>query len=200
MSKDDELVLCCEAADLVLLDNPKGFVYTDFVKVNKFLRKAKLSFITRGVCETNESWKQIIPYCYFRHVSANDHFFAYQRGPKGNEDRLKAKWSVGVGGHINPIDQSGKTSVFWEALDRELREETTVSKYISTAKGVLYDDADEVGRVHLGIIVEVMALDKDLASREESITNTGFFPLKEIATKSLEGWSRLVVDKLSLTE
>src|SRR5262245_26783317 len=60
----------------------------------------------RSEMEADPSFKQFIPYCLFRWVDANGmvHFFEYQRGGGSGEARLRAKCSVGIGGHISSID------------------------------------------------------------------------------------------------
>ena len=58
-------------------------------------------FMDRGTAEEDPSHKQLIPYCVFR---CGDKILHYTRGKAGGESRLHAKISVGVGGHINPID------------------------------------------------------------------------------------------------
>ena len=58
-------------------------------------------FIDRGAAEEDPSFKQLIPYCLFKH---GDRYLHYVRGKSGGESRLHAKGSVGIGGHINPVD------------------------------------------------------------------------------------------------
>jgi len=56
----------------------------------------------RAQAEDDPSHKQIIPYALFRH---NGKFINYMRSKSGGESRLHAKRSMGIGGHINPVDE-----------------------------------------------------------------------------------------------
>ena len=69
--------------------------------VARLLDPANHFFMDRGAAEEDPTHKQIIPYCVFRH---GDRVLHYTRGKAGGESRLHAKISVGVGGHVNPVD------------------------------------------------------------------------------------------------
>src|SRR4030042_1570946 len=58
-------------------------------------------FINRSEAEKDPSYKQIIPYVIMCH---NGKFLSYVRGKKAGEKRLLGLRSIGIGGHINPID------------------------------------------------------------------------------------------------
>ena len=58
-------------------------------------------FMDRGEAEDDPSHKQLIPYALFHYKGK---FLNYQRGKSGGEARLHAKRSLGIGGHINPVD------------------------------------------------------------------------------------------------
>lgn len=197
MSKNDELVLVCKAEDLRLLGDPKGFAQRDGGTLQQFFKKASLTYLARRVAETDESHKQIIPYCLIRNINDKSKYFVYQRSKKAGEDRLHDLYSLGVGGHINPVlKDCPDQDIFWENVDRELHEETTIEQYISHTRGVLYDDSNPVGRVHLGIVIDVFPFKSDIKSKDEAVINTSFMTLQEASEKNLEGWSRIIVDKL----
>src|SRR5438132_3277038 len=58
-------------------------------------------FTPRSPAETNPALKQIIPYVLLVH---GDRVFHYVRGKKSGEQRLVAKGSIGIGGHMNDGD------------------------------------------------------------------------------------------------
>jgi predicted NUDIX family phosphoesterase len=60
-------------------------------------------FLARGQAENDPSYKQIIPYALIAHGETVLH---YVRGKKAGEQRLVAKGSIGIGGHMNDSDES----------------------------------------------------------------------------------------------
>ena len=56
-------------------------------------------FLPRPRAERDPSWKQIIPYAVVHH---RQRVFLMQRSGRGGEPRLYNRFSIGVGGHINP--------------------------------------------------------------------------------------------------
>jgi predicted NUDIX family phosphoesterase len=108
-------------------------------------------FMNRDLAERDERYKQIIPYVVLRYV---DSIFSYVRGKKSSETRLMAMRSIGVGGHIEPIDQSLFSSdrdMYLEAARREVNEEVKLdTMYREHVVALINDDSTEVGKVHLG--------------------------------------------------
>ncbi len=63
-------------------------------------------FMDRGEAENDPTHKQLIPYCIFRVKDpSGTRYLHYTRGKAGGESRLHAAVSIGIGGHINPVDQ-----------------------------------------------------------------------------------------------
>src|SRR5213595_4348960 len=58
-------------------------------------------FIPRPQAESNPDYKQIIPYVLIVFQNTVLH---YVRGKKAGEQRLIAKGSIGIGGHLNDAD------------------------------------------------------------------------------------------------
>lgn len=168
----------------------------------------QLSYRPRGEMEEDPSYKQLIPYVLFRFVDDEGvtQLFNYQRGSGNGEARLRAKRSVGVGGHISTVDadavakatgQSG--DVYREGLERELAEEVTINaSYKESCVGILNDDATEVGKVHLGVVHLFDLQLPDMKSNEADIVDTCFKPLSEIAEalEQYESWSQIAVKAL----
>lgn len=64
-----------------------------------------LNFIRRGWCEKDTRYIQLLPYIvFYKKIGKRYRIFVYQRGKGVGEERLAMNCSVGVGGHINPLD------------------------------------------------------------------------------------------------
>ncbi|MEM6655421.1 MAG: phosphoesterase [Planctomycetota bacterium] len=168
------------------------------------LECGELSYQPRGEMELDPSHKQLIPYVVFRHRTADGGptIFTYRRGAGGGEARLRAKRSVGVGGHISIVDAHAAAAsgdVYRQGLERELAEEVAIdSPYRESCIGLINDDATDVGRVHLGV-VHVFDLDGPRVSpREEDIADPRFEPLEQVANDldAYESWSQIAVEAL----
>ena len=163
-----------------------------------------LSYRPRDTVEDDPSYKQLIPYCVFRHTPGGQppQYFSYVRS-KGGEVRLDAKRSVGVGGHISSDDGDVGQIAYDTGMRRELDEEVAIDAgYSQQLIGLLNDDSNEVGRVHLGL-VHLFDLDRpQVSSREASIAEAGFAPLSELRLKfdQFETWSQIVLDHLLKTD
>jgi predicted NUDIX family phosphoesterase len=154
-------------------------------------------FTPRAPAETNPSLKQIIPYVLLVH---GDQVFHYVRGKKSGEQRLVAKGSVGIGGHMNDGDEglfSLDHDAYLAAVQREVAEEMFIeTPYTNHIVALLNDDSNEVGKVHLGV-VHIFRLASDAARKRESvITEAGFVPIAELRSRqdALESWSQMCVD------
>ena len=120
------------------------------------LDPACTSYRPRAEVEEDPGFKQLIPYCIFRH---GGRVFHYKRGGRQGEGRLHSKRSIGIGGHISSIDENGNGSSYLEGMHREIQEEVVLdSTYRQSCVGLINDDLTDVGKVHLGI-VHVVELD-----------------------------------------
>lgn len=164
------------------------------------LDPAYISFRPRDKMENDPSFKQLIPYCLFRHAGE---LFHYKRGKAQGEGRLHSKRSIGVGGHISTQDQNESVSIYLEAMHREIDEEVYLeTTYRDTCVGLLNDDTSEVGRVHLGI-VHIFDLDAPkVRPREESMLETGFASTADLLrdVDQFETWSQLCLTHLFATK
>ena len=159
-------------------------------------------FTPRGPAETNPELKQIIPYVLLVH---GDRVFHYVRGKKAGEQRLVAKGSVGIGGHMNDGDEhlpgihNLDLDHYNEAVRREVAEEVFIeTKFTNHIVALLNDDSNEVGKVHLGV-VHIFRLESDAVRKRESvITESGFLTIAELRSRrdALETWSQLCLDGL----
>ncbi len=163
-----------------------------------FLRPGVAHFMDRALAEESPQFKQIIAYAIFCHEGR---VLAYARTAKGNEARLHDKYSLGIGGHINPVDGlADNLGTYLAGVEREIREEICFS---GTAKQELYavinDDTNEVGSVHLGIVHRFELDSDEVRPNEKALDKLAFRTLDELAGPlhdKLETWSAICVEAL----
>jgi predicted NUDIX family phosphoesterase len=185
-----------------LFDELGSFQGLNF-KSEKYL-KAILSrgsnfFIPRPEAEGNPAYKQIIPYAL---IVFQNKVLHYVRGKKAGEQRLIAKGSIGIGGHMNETDESlfaMDEQAYRAGVEREVNEEIKIDTlFEDQIVALLNDDSTEVGRVHLGV-VHIFKLDEPkVQKREAMITALTFLTKAELMGRreSLENWSQICVDSL----
>ena len=156
-------------------------------------------FLPRPEAESDPTYKQIIPYALLVH---EDRILHYVRGKKAGEQRLVAKGSIGIGGHLNDDDESlfaWDENAYRAGVEREVNEELSLeTKFSDQIVALLNDDTTEVGRVHLGV-VHLFRLDQPtVQKREAMITNLAFLSPDELRAQrdQLETWSQICVDSL----
>lgn len=163
-------------------------------------------FARRDQVEEDPSLKQIIPYTIVRHT---ERIFLVGRTRRGSETRLREKLSVGLGGHINPVDnqpdlfptaasgsgidpggmagglrpaegESAGTLVD-AAMARELTEEVDLpAGWRARPIGVLNDDVEPVGRVHFGLVYVADVASPDVRIRETNKLTGAFATMAEV--------------------
>lgn len=184
----------------------------------ELLAECEPQFLPRAQVEPDVQYKQLIPYL----VVTNDQdsaallrlkprrIFRYIRTKKQGETRLHTKHSIGIGGHINPADQPGDnlqftTSTMWQTIsrasDRELDEELNLpTSLTSVGAGLLNDDSNIVGQVHLGL-VSLLNVRHAEARDPEEMAEAGFvdFPARrqdgtlEAMIAHFETWSQILL-------
>lgn len=165
----------------------------------RFLDPANNFFLSRDAAEDDPSHKQIIPYAIFHHKGR---VLCYTRGKKSGEQRLASKQSIGIGGHINTEDAQASSlerKTYEIGVDREVNEELRLGgPYRQSVVGLLNDDSNEVGQVHLGVVHWFDLESDDVAANEDNITRLRFLSLEELAAEreTLETWSQLCLDFL----
>lgn len=151
---------------------------------------AKGEFKRRGDIEENPSFQQIIPYIVFRY---KDKYFLMQRTAKHDEKRLADMYSLGIGGHINRKDLKEGEDVFNWAR-REFMEEVDYKGNLNLSiLGILNDDNDEVGKVHLGVVILAEGDTGEIQVRDEHKSGEFMF-LEEASKLKLENWSKILVE------
>lgn len=161
------------------------------------------SWRPRAGVEDDPSFKQLIPYCVLAWWSPDGrrHCFAYTRGGGQSEARLRAKRSLGIGGHISSTDGGRGDDTSYDAgMRRELAEEIAIAGgWTGRCVGLINDDSNAVGRVHLGI-VHLLELDRpEVSPRESELVECGFEPLEALLAdrERFETWSQIVLDALA---
>lgn len=155
------------------------------------LIKKQYQLQPRVSAEYDAHFKQIIPYLVCMH---NNHYFVLQRTAHTTEQRLKNKLSLGVGGHLHQQDMQGDSIVDWAA--REWREEVAYAGACRTSVlGLLNDERNSVGQVHLGCVVLMQLEIPHIAVRSE--LKCGSFMTYEQCQEEyarFEPWSQILID------
>jgi len=116
-------------------------------------------FRPRAEMEVDRSWKQVIPYLVLRD---GPRYFLMRRTQAGTDARLHDRWSIGVGGHLNPGDRD-----LAGGLRREWAEEIAADfEPEFRLVGLLNDDSTEVGSVHVGAVYVADAGGRPVTIRE----------------------------------
>ena len=156
-------------------------------------------FLQRDLAEDDPGHKQIIPYAIFRH---GDKFLHYVRGGGSGERRLASKGSIGIGGHINDVDYAASSldkDTYTNGVDREIDEELNISgDHTQEIHGLINDDSNEVGQVHLGVVHLFTLESNQVTAGEDNIVDLQFLSLEELEAKhdELETWSQICVQGL----
>ncbi len=153
-------------------------------------------YLDRALAEDDPRFKQLIPYVV---VTDQASVFLMHRTDAGGDVRLHGKASVGVGGHLNPVD-AGEDPLM-AGLRREWAEELDAPwDPAFELIGLLNDDTNPVGAVHLGVVFRVEAAGRQIDVREHDKLLGGFATPREVAGAwdRLETWSRLVAEALGL--
>jgi predicted NUDIX family phosphoesterase len=151
-------------------------------------------FLERPLAEEDAAFKQLIPYVVVRD---RGRVFLMERTDAGGDARLHRKASIGVGGHLNPVDTGDDPLMV--GLEREWAEEL-VADWVPEFRlvGLLNDDSNPVGSVHLGVVFEVEADGRAVEVRERHKLSGQMVAPGEVldAWERLETWSRLVAEHL----
>jgi predicted NUDIX family phosphoesterase len=152
-------------------------------------------FMPRSQAEKNPDYKQLIPYVI---MACDGKILSYVRGKRAGETRLVGNRSIGIGGHINPVDDAiplfGIYEAYLAAVEREVAEEVSVeTKYTKNIVALLNDDSNEVGQVHLGIVHYWTLNESKVSRKEQMITQMAFMTPTELreVQSTLETWSSL---------
>ena len=159
--------------------------------------------------------RYVHPITYMLLVNEVGKLFMYQRGTKGKESRLHAKYSIGIGGHINPVEgvEHIPTLIGLGAIE-ELQSELGINTipldrmiYPSNTKEqwyTIYAGNDPivgeptVNDYHIGIVRVLHVNSSDITQHEEGVISHGkFVDLSDVVIMMEEGklerWSEVVL-------
>ncbi|MHC4534239.1 MAG: hypothetical protein ACYS6K_09815 [Planctomycetota bacterium] len=162
-----------------------------------------LRFMPRPQAEKDPSYKQLIPYVI---MSCDGKYLTYVRGRRAGETRLVGNRSIGIGGHINPIDNeiplfdTDYRELYNNAVEREVEEEVSIEAgHSDSIVALLNDDTTEVGSVHLGVVHHWLLDSSVVTKREQMITQMEFMTPAELhdVRDSMETWSQFCLDYLT---
>lgn len=199
MNPPEENVLVIKRSLFDELGNFQGLGFEPRKYLDAIWSRGNNFFLPRAQAENDPAHKQIIPYALLAH---RDRVLHYVRGKKAGEQRLVAKGSIGIGGHMNEEDESLfvlDEAAYRAGVKREVNEEVRIeTKFEDRIVALLNDDTTDVGRVHLGIVHIFKLAEPKVQKREAMITNLAFLGKEELMKRrdSLESWSQICVDSL----
>lgn len=179
------------------------FNIIDYTHLNEIIKN--FVFKTRYKMEEDSSFKQIIPYVII--VNEKNEILTYQRSGKSGENRLHNMYSIGVGGHLDENkeneDETG-IEVYLDGMIREIEEELNIKTHRDDfhIKATIYDDSNDVGRVHFGV-VSFLHVDSQIFTHDgemDILVNREFLSLDELSNRydSLENWSKIIIENKDL--
>ena len=150
-------------------------------------------FLPRPAMEEDPSYKQIIPYLIFE---CDGKYFLMERKKKASETRLASKFSLGIGGHIRHDDMETDSIFDWSR--REFYEEVSYEGELEIEPlGILNDDSNEVGRVHIGFVFLLKGNSDKISIKDEHADGT-LLTIDELKSfyDRMENWSKIVFDAI----
>lgn len=152
-------------------------------------------FLPRPEAEQDPTHKQVIPYVV---LTRGDEVFVTRRLKKGGEARLHGLLSIGVGGHISHEADGDGPDVLRRGMERELAEEVEIEHMGALMpRGIINDDTQEVGRVHLGLLFTLEVAGEVTVREKEKLD--GFWKLRTelpALKDQMETWSQFAVEAL----
>ncbi len=165
----------------------------------------KFVFKTRYIMEEDPTFKQIIPYVVV--INEKNEILTYQRSAKGGEGRLHNMYSIGVGGHLDENAENNHETgmeVYLDGMIREIEEELGIKTHRDDfdIKATIYDDSNDVGKVHFGVVSFLRIDSKEFSHEGEMdiLINREFLTLDELSSRhdSLENWSKILIENKAL--
>jgi predicted NUDIX family phosphoesterase len=199
MSVPDENILVIKRSLFDELGSFQGLNFEAEKYLSVILSRGNNFFLPRAQAEKDPAYKQIIPYVL---VAFENSVLHYVRGKKAGEQRLVAKGSIGIGGHMNETDESlfaMDEQAYRAGVEREVNEEIKIdARFEDRIVALLNDDTTDVGRVHLGIVHVFKLAEPKVDKREAMITNLALRTRAELMGRrdSLETWSQICVESL----
>ena len=191
VQKQDELILVVPREELFTQQAAwTGLKAVNFDDYLAIIQKNQ-QFLPRSLMEQDPTYKQIIPYLIFAH---KDRYFLMQRTAQATEKRLQNKYSLGIGGHIRQEDMENDSLFGWAR--REFHEEVNYSDTFTIKPlGVLNDDSNAVGQVHIGFVFLLEGATPNISVKSE-LKSGELLSIDQLSTffPQMESWSQLVFE------
>ncbi len=205
MAPGSEQILCINRAALPeSWMTPRTVLSMDLPTFTDKCGLSNFAFVDRSQAEEDPGKKQIIPYILLQ-TEDGSQTAAYNR--QGNEKRLHDLWSVGIGGHINPIDvptgKSGDKASFKDILmagmERELDEELVQRADRDKAQfsGIISEDITPVGSVHLGAVFRILTRSPKAYVPGPELHQFCWMPTRSLSKLNMELWSEMALELIA---
>ena len=198
MNNLEELVFAIPAEELwkVITYLEKGLIKGNSETLNRIVLNG--TFRQRSELEEDASFKQLITYAT---ISNNQSYCLFKRTTEQTEKRLHNKFTLGVGGHMNPGNSLEQDENYvLNELKREFFEEVRLLDgcLIENIEfiGFINDDTIPVGRVHIGLLYNISLSNKDVVINETDRMTSDWIDKTDLAGfyGGMETWSRLIFD------
>ena len=157
--------------------------YLDIIKNN-------MEFKPRYLMEEDIAFKQVIPYIIFQ---ASNKIFVMQRQDNASEQRLKNKFSIGIGGHIRITDVSSDSIIDW--AKREFYEEVIFNDdFDAQIIGIVNDESTFVGKVHIGVVILMISQSENIKIKSE-LKSGKLVAIQDLYqyVDDMENWSQIII-------
>jgi predicted NUDIX family phosphoesterase len=158
------------------------------------LEKSSLYWLPRPDAEKNPDYKQLIPYVLLQDTQGAQ-LGAYRRA--GREARLHDFWSLGIGGHVEPVNERiSLPEILSKNMHREIDEEISVLPSFTgpVFQGVINEEETEVGTVHLGLVHLLTVHDAHTLLPGDELVDFRWVERGKAEELNLELWSRLALE------
>ena len=208
MNNMEELVFAFPTDEFwkLMTYNKKGLIKENSEVLKRIVQNGL--FLRRSELEEDPSFKQIIPYAIISNkepersgVRQSQSFYLFKRTSKQTEKRLHNKFSLGVGGHMNPNDSmESKEQYLIDELKRELYEEVKLLNgcLIEDIEfiGFINDDTISVGSVHIGLLYNIHVSNKEVYINETDKMKADWIDKSKLAQfyEGMETWTKITFD------
>lgn len=184
-----------------------------------FAQRERLDNKVNADHKGDRNYKQVIPYSIIPavkgHVGSDTPLYCYKRSG-GGESRLEGNVSIGFGGHVDLVDIWCDGPSLVNVLKtihcagiRELEEELKIlhpyeeefsrfTGHVVQDLGYIYDDSNDVGKLHVGFVNVVEPSHFNVHAKEAELVMLEPMTARELLSsgRNLENWTRLVCEWL----